>query len=170
MGLGDCNISLLAAVLLLPDTDFLSQLLLRLESEILEANEFAFVLFTFELNLEFLFWFNSIFLELSSAGGAAAAAADDVLSLCFARLALCMFAVRCGSILIYSVIYSILICLCLFFSRQNTWCHRQSSSRVNFFDFSLSLGGPLHVQLCAEAARHSPTEDIILQCCSPFAL
>ena len=54
MGLGDC-ISLLAAVLLLPDTDFLSQLLLRLESEILEANEFAFVLFTFELNLEFLF-------------------------------------------------------------------------------------------------------------------
>ena len=55
MGLGDCTISLLAAVLLLPDTDFLSQLLLRLESEILEANEFAFVLFTFELNLEFLF-------------------------------------------------------------------------------------------------------------------
>ena len=167
MGLGDCTISLLAAVLLLPDTDFLSQLLLRLESEILEANEFAFVLFTLELNLEFLFWFNSIFLELSSAGGVAAAA-DNVLSLCFARLALCMFAVRCGSILIYSVIYSILIYL--FFSRHNTWCHRQNSSRVNFFDFSLSLGGPLHVQLCAEAARHSPTEDIILQCCSPFAL
>ena len=122
MGLGDCNISLLAAVLLLPDTDFLSQLLLRLESEILAANEFTFelLLFTiFELNFEFLVLFNSIFLELSSAGGAAAAA-DDVLSLCFARLALCIFAVRCGSILIYSVIYSISICLCLFFSRQNT--------------------------------------------------
>ena len=113
MGLGDCNISLLAAVLLLPDTDFLSQLLLRLESEILAANEFTFelLLFTiFELNFEFLVLFNSIFLELSSAGGAAAAAADDVLSLCFARLALCMFAVRCGSILMYSVIYSISIC------------------------------------------------------------
>ena len=116
MGLGDCTISLLAAVLLLPDTDFLSQLLLRLESEILEANEFAFVLFTCELNFEFLFWFNSIFLELSSA------AADNVLSLCFARLALCMFAVRCGSILIYSVIYSILNLF--IFYRHNTWCHR----------------------------------------------
>ena len=95
MGLGDCNISLLAAVLLLPDTDFLSQLLLRLESEILAANEFTFeLLFTiFELNFEFLVLFNSIFLELSSAGGAvAAAAADDVLSRCLARLALCMFA------------------------------------------------------------------------------
>ena len=162
MGLGDCTISLLAAVLLLPDTDFLSQLLLRLESEILEANEFAFVLFTFELNLEFLFWFNSIFLELSSA------AADNVLSLCFARLALCMFAVRCGSILIYSVIYSILNLFIFIVTTPDVT--EQNSSRVNFFDFSLSLGGPLHVQLCAEAARHSPTEDIILQCCSPFAL
>jgi hypothetical protein len=94
MGLGDCNISLLAAVLLLPDTDFLSQLLLRLESEILAANEFTFeLLFTiFELNFEFLVLFNSIFLELSSTGGAVAAAADDVLSRCLARLALCMFA------------------------------------------------------------------------------
>ena len=110
MGLGDCNISLLAAVLLLlPDTDFLSQLLLRLESEILAANEFTFelLLFTiFELNFEFLVLFNSIFLELSSAGGVAAAAADDVLSLCFARLALCMFAVRCGSVSLFTQLFT----------------------------------------------------------------
>ena len=96
MGLGDCTSLCLTLFLFLEDTFFLSKLLHLLETGEEEFNEFVGVKNFLFLIPVFLFSVNS-------------AAAAEVLSLCLARLALCIF-----------------FCLLFFrallfkFSRQNT--------------------------------------------------
>ena len=89
MGLGDCTSLCLTLFLFLEDTFFLSKLLHLLETGEEEFNEFVGVKNFLFLISVFLFSVNS-------------AAAAEVLSLCLARLALCIFFCLLFFVLCYS--------------------------------------------------------------------